>query len=64
MARPDTSNMFNECLNIVGPTTDDKSAGRAFLIAFRLLQADEEIALDSFRQVPASHESSTTPPWQ
>jgi hypothetical protein len=45
MSHPDALDLYNECLSIVEQTTDDRTAERVFLIAFRLLQmADEEFA--------------------
>jgi hypothetical protein len=45
MSHPDALDLYNECLSIVEQTTDDRTAERVLLIAFRLLQmADEDFA--------------------
>ena len=45
MPRPDALDLYNECLSIAEQTTDDRTAERVLLIAFRLLQmAEDEIA--------------------
>jgi hypothetical protein len=45
MSHPDALDLYNECLSIAEQTTDDKTAERVLLIAFRLLEmAEDEIA--------------------
>ena len=45
MSRPDVLDLYNDCLSIVENTTDDRTAQRVLLIAFRLLQmADKDFA--------------------
>jgi hypothetical protein len=61
MPHPDTLDLFNECLSIAEQTTDDKTAERVFLIAYRLLQtAEEEVALAAPQNSGSCVASTTT----
>jgi hypothetical protein len=45
MSRPDVLDLYNDCLSVAEETTDDRTAERVLLIAFRLLQmADLDFA--------------------
>jgi hypothetical protein len=55
MSHPDALDLYNECLSIAEQTTDDRTAERVLLIAFRLLQmADDEIASHSVSRTPGA----------
>jgi hypothetical protein len=57
MSHPDTLDLYNECLNIVEKTTDDRIAERVLLIAVRLLQmADEDFARRLAAEVKAAND--------
>jgi hypothetical protein len=59
MASPDALDLYNEYLSIVEETTDDRTAERVLLIAFRLLQ----IAEDDFARHAELHEAAKNFDW-
>jgi hypothetical protein len=62
MSHPDALDLYNECLSIAEQTTDDATAERVLLIAFRLLQlADDEIASQRASRYRAADPQTASP---